>query len=65
MILAYNKFLTALGVCCLFGSSAMAQLSTQQINGTPVDDRLNTITTAVPFLMIAPESRGEPSVMLV
>jgi hypothetical protein len=47
--------------CALFGllipvSSSWAQISTQQLNGRAGD--VNTITTAVPFLSIAPDSRA-------
>jgi hypothetical protein len=37
-------------------SSAQAQISTQQLNGR--DNTVNAITTAVPFLLIGPDSRA-------
>lgn len=34
------------------------QISTSQLTGTSDENKLNTITTAVPFLMIAPDARA-------
>ncbi len=42
-----------LGVNCLF-----SQINYNQISGQELDSRLNTITTAVPFLLISPDSRS-------
>lgn len=43
------------GVVVSFYSNAQGSIQTNEITG---GDRLNTITTAVPFLMIAPDSRA-------
>lgn len=56
---ALTKFV--LGLSFLLGSSvdAVAQLTPGEVSGQEVDqDVLNTITTAVPFLMISPDSRS-------
>jgi hypothetical protein len=45
-------FITATGICSLY-TIGKAQISTQQLSGTSI----NPITTSVPFLLIAPDSR--------
>lgn len=50
-----QKYGVVLSALFLF-SSSYAQLSTKQLNGT--FDTLNTITTAVPFLIISPDARA-------
>lgn len=39
-------------------SSLLAQINYNQVSGQDVNKRLNTITTAVPFLLITPDSRA-------
>ena len=52
----YKSFLVSAGLLFLTGLNTQAQLSTQTERAQQV--QLNTITTAVPFLMIAPDSRS-------
>ena len=52
----YKSFLISAGLLFLTGLSTQAQLTTQTERAQQV--QLNTITTAVPFLMIAPDSRS-------
>ncbi|HTL82880.1 MAG TPA: type IX secretion system outer membrane channel protein PorV [Bacteroidia bacterium] len=52
---AFTRYIVALSApVFFFGVSASAQISTNQIGGGDI----NTITTAVPFLMITPDSRA-------
>ncbi|MCE9538885.1 MAG: hypothetical protein K8R85_06665, partial [Bacteroidetes bacterium] len=37
---------------------SFSQINYNQISGQELDSRLNTITTAVPFLLISPDSRA-------
>lgn len=48
---------TFLGALALFSTSKLTSQSTSK-DGTDFDIQLNTITTAVPFLLIAPDSRA-------
>ena len=48
-----KSILVTLTLCYCFTVIAQSQLTRNQLNGG-----INTITTAVPFLLIAPESRG-------
>jgi hypothetical protein len=41
----------------LISAVGFAQVSSSSINGTVTEDRMNPITTAVPFLMITPDAR--------
>lgn len=51
----YKSILTLTIVGLITGTGAQAQVSGSKYN---LDGRKNTITTAVPFLMITPEARG-------
>ncbi len=55
-----QKTITLIAVFLVFTitNTVHAQLTQQQIDERAKDVQLNTITTAVPFLMIAPDSRG-------
>lgn len=44
-------------IAAFYSTFSFAQNGTINLNGSYSDDRLNTITTAVPFLLIAPDSR--------
>lgn len=49
----------AFGLLALMSvNSLTAQINYNQISGQQLDSRVNTITTAVPFLMISPDSRA-------
>ena len=50
----FNKLLAVFIALVFFKISAFAQISTQQLGGS----QINTITTAVPFLLISPDSRS-------
>ena len=57
MILNKKTFIKLLAVwiaVVFFKNSAHSQISTQQLGGS----QINTITTAVPFLLISPDSRS-------
>mgnify|MGYP005842282537 CR=1 FL=1 len=47
-----------LSIIFVSGFNQIAAQNTVNVNNVPDDLQLNTITTAVPFLMIAPDSRG-------
>ncbi len=42
----------------LFAFAGFGQINYNQVSGQDVNNRLNTITTAVPFLLITPDSRA-------
>ena len=50
----FIKLLSVLIAVVFFKNSAFSQISTQQLGGS----QINTITTAVPFLLISPDSRS-------
>lgn len=50
----FIKLLFVLIVAVFFKNSTFSQISTQQLGGS----QINTITTAVPFLLISPDSRS-------
>ena len=50
----FIKLLFILTAAVFFKNSAFSQISTQQLGGS----QINTITTAVPFLLISPDSRS-------
>ena len=50
----FIKLLFVLTAAVFFKNSAFSQISTQQLGGS----QINTITTAVPFLLISPDSRS-------
>ena len=52
------KFWSFLSIVFLSLNSFAQVSGTGQISGIDDKDRLNTITTAVPFLLIAPDARG-------
>ena len=52
-----SKGLASLGILCS-GALSAQQVATPDNTGTTNDLQLNTITTAVPFLMISPDSRS-------
>jgi hypothetical protein len=45
-------------VLCSLGFSSFGQISSYQLNGLDDDNVVNTITTAVPLLMISPDARA-------
>ena len=45
-------------VLCSLGFSSFGQISSYQLNGIDDDNVVNTITTAVPLLMISPDARA-------
>ena len=54
-----KKFAILSSLFLAFYSNSQGQLTnTDQLNGRQTGEELNTITTAVPFLMIAPDSRS-------
>jgi len=52
------KTLASLALILLGGNYLYSQINYNQISGQELDNRLNTITTAVPFLLISPDSRA-------
>ena len=50
----FIKLFTALFAIVFFNNFTFSQISTQQLGGS----QINTITTAVPFLLISPDSRS-------
>lgn len=48
----------ALMMALLPSTTLFAQINYNQVSGQDVNNRLNTITTAVPFLLITPDSRA-------
>ena len=50
----FIKLFTALFAIVFFKNFTFSQISTQQLGGS----QINTITTAVPFLLISPDSRS-------
>ena len=55
-MLMLRRALALVALCLVTGSTLRAQLVNQQTRAQQI--QLNTITTAVPFLMIAPDSRS-------
>jgi hypothetical protein len=53
-----NKYICLFVFCGVIPVGLFAQITTSQLSGKAKDDVINTITTAVPFLMIAPDSRA-------
>lgn len=50
--------ITIVALALMFVNSLSAQINYNQISGQELNSRVNTITTAVPFLMISPDSRA-------
>lgn len=50
------RFILGLGVAALFAAQGKAQIGLANVSGSTL--QLNTLTTAVPFLIINPETRG-------
>lgn len=53
-----TRFVFALTFLIVSHEDACAQLTPGEVSGQEVQEELNTITTAVPFLMISPDSRS-------
>ncbi len=53
-----KQILGTLGSCVILSSNIFGQVKTNQLTGVDLSKNVNTITTAVPFLLICPDSRS-------